>query len=87
MGHYITKEVKQLALKMSLERHLSDKWIRDCTGISRRTLKRLRKLYRDTGEVIRKPFATGRPRILDGLDASFVEGLVERQPDISLIEL
>jgi len=39
------------------------------------------------GEVVRVPVCPGRPRLLDGLDARFVEACIERQLDTSLQEL
>ncbi|KAG2033536.1 hypothetical protein BDR03DRAFT_827241, partial [Suillus americanus] len=54
----------------------------------------LRKTYRETGEVVRTPICTGRPRILDSLDAnmscclcSFLKACIERQPDILLTKM
>ncbi|KAG1885934.1 uncharacterized protein F5891DRAFT_916124, partial [Suillus fuscotomentosus] len=52
--------------------------------ISERSLRYLRKVYRETGEVVRTPVCAGRPRILDSLDAN---ACIERQPDIYLTEM
>ncbi|KAF8961741.1 hypothetical protein BDZ97DRAFT_1759748 [Flammula alnicola] len=47
----------------------------------------LRKRFRETGEVVRKPVVSGCPRPLSSLDAMSLEGLVEQQPDIMLSEI
>ncbi|KAF8325604.1 hypothetical protein F5887DRAFT_829027, partial [Amanita rubescens] len=52
-----------------------------------RSLKRLRKTYRETGELVQVRVCDGRPRLLDSLDTAFIEGCIERQPDIYLKEL
>ncbi|KAG2747363.1 hypothetical protein P692DRAFT_201693419, partial [Suillus brevipes Sb2] len=69
MGRHISKERKQIALQMSLL-NIRDPTIRRYTGISERSLRYIRKTYRETGEVVRTPVCTGRPRILDTLDAN-----------------
>ncbi|KAG1848883.1 hypothetical protein F4604DRAFT_1551487, partial [Suillus subluteus] len=55
--------------------------------VSSWSLRYLRKAYRETGEVVRTPVCAGRPRILDSLDANFLEACIERQPDILLTEM
>ncbi|KAG2034200.1 hypothetical protein BDR03DRAFT_870546 [Suillus americanus] len=79
MGRYISKERKQIALQMSLL-NIKDPAIYRYTGISERSMRYLRKTYRETGEVVRTPICTGRPRI-------FLEACIERQPDILLTEM
>ncbi|KAG1811051.1 hypothetical protein EV424DRAFT_1286367, partial [Suillus variegatus] len=86
MGRYISKERKQVALQMSLL-NVKDPTIRRYTGISERSLRYLRKVYRETGEIVRTPVCVGRPRILDSLNANFLEAWIERQPDIYLTEM
>jgi hypothetical protein len=54
---------------MSLQENVDDDHIRRYTGISQRAMRRLRKTYHETGEVVRVPVCPGRPRILDSLDA------------------
>jgi transposase len=63
----ISRELKEKALRLSF-RGLSDATIQDYLGISKCTMRRLRQLYRQTGEVVRVPLLSGRPRLLDGLD-------------------
>ncbi|KAH9047249.1 hypothetical protein EDB84DRAFT_1247102, partial [Lactarius hengduanensis] len=46
---------------------------------------RLRQKFRQTGEVVQVPVCSGRPRLLDGLN--FIEGCIQRQPDMNLQEL
>lgn len=69
MRRHIPKEYKEIALHLSLHNNVQDKDIRRYTGISERAMKRLRKTYRETGEVTRSPVCPGRPRLLHGLDA------------------
>jgi hypothetical protein len=86
---------------MSLEYGLRDTEIAKYTGIRPRTMRSFRKRFREIGEVVKKPVVSGRPRLLNSLDAmvsdchlcsympyilrQFLEGLVERQPDITMI--
>ncbi|KIJ93419.1 hypothetical protein K443DRAFT_671877 [Laccaria amethystina LaAM-08-1] len=58
---------------MSLHCGLSDTKISEYTGIRPRTMRRLRKRFRVTGEVVKKPVVNGRPRLLNSLDATFLE--------------
>ena len=51
MRRHIPKEHKEMALRMS-QKNVSDKKIRRYTGISERSLRYLRKTYRETGEVV-----------------------------------
>lgn len=52
---------------MSLE-GMSDAEIREITGISERSLKRLRSVYRKTGDVVLPPpIDAGRPRVLTAI--------------------
>ncbi|KAI0782606.1 hypothetical protein C8Q75DRAFT_686486, partial [Abortiporus biennis] len=87
MRRHIPKRDKEIALHMSLHHHLSDTKINNLLGIRPRTMRRVRKNYRETGSVVRTALCPGRPRELDGLEAKFLEGCVERQPDIMLSEL
>ena len=66
VGHYISDEVKEMALAMSLQ-GLSDLEIHQFTGISVRTVKRLWSTYREIGDVSRKPIVAGRPRSLTAM--------------------
>jgi hypothetical protein len=65
---HISDELKEMALSMSLQ-GLSDPDIRDFTGISERSMKRVRSTFRDTGQVSRVPLATGRCRMLTPMEA------------------
>ena len=69
MGHHIPRERKEVALQMSVL-GLQDRTIRRYTGVSERSMRYLRKTFRETGEVVRVPLCTGRPRILDSLDTT-----------------
>ncbi|EGN96714.1 hypothetical protein SERLA73DRAFT_140417 [Serpula lacrymans var. lacrymans S7.3] len=75
MRRHIPKEQKILAYELSCIHGLSD----------RHTISRIRKTFRDTGEVGHQPVCQGRPCALDGLE--FLEGCIERQPDMILSEL
>ena len=86
VGHYISNEVKEMALSMSLQ-GLRDSEIHEYTGISVRSLKRLRKTHRQIGEVSKKPAIPGRPRNLSSMQTQFLCDCVERTPDMALLEL
>ena len=64
---HISNETKELALSMSLQ-GTSDLEIRKLTGISERSVKRLRRTYRNSGSVACKPVAPGRPRTLSSME-------------------
>ena len=102
MARHISREIKEAALKMS-QQGLSDELIKQYLGVGGRTMRRLRATHHAIGDVVRIPMYPGRPRILDGLDArvrspflslhcltnfsQFLEGCIQRQPDMSLEEL
>ena len=54
---------------MSLNENVSDADIHRYIGISSRAMRRLRKTFAETGETVRTPVTSGRPRLLDTLDA------------------
>ena len=64
---HISDDLKEMALSMSLQ-GLSDSEIREYTGISEQSLKRLRSTYRAIGAVSRKPLDSGRPRVLTAIE-------------------
>ncbi|KAJ3478506.1 hypothetical protein NLI96_g9707 [Meripilus lineatus] len=82
---YISAERKQIATSISALSGTSE--AATLTGISRRTVQRVVKLYRETGEVERKPVRSGPPPLLDLHDIEYIEALVEQRPDIYLAEL
>lgn len=51
MRRHISKEVKEMAFRMSLESGLGDTKIAEYTGIRPSTLRCLRKHFRETGEI------------------------------------
>lgn len=64
---HISTELKEKALSMSLD-GMPDAEIRELTGISERSLKRLRSVYRKTGGVVPPPpIDLGRPRVLTAI--------------------
>ena len=58
VGRHISNELKEMALAMSLQ-GLTDSEVHAFTGISVRSLKRLRNVHRRTGEVSRKALVPG----------------------------
>ena len=62
MRRHISKEMKEMALRMLLESGLGDIKIAEYTGIHPRTLRRLRKQFRGTGEIGTKPVVNGAPQ-------------------------
>ncbi|KIJ96353.1 hypothetical protein K443DRAFT_682372 [Laccaria amethystina LaAM-08-1] len=70
---HIPKPVKEQLVYMSTRMRSSG--IAHVTGISHRTVNRVLHPSRTTGSVIRVPYQAGRPRLLNALDASFLEGL------------
>jgi len=70
MRRHISKEEKEIGLRMSLESGLSDEKIAEYTGIRSRTMRRMRQRYEETGESMRRPIVSGRPRVLNSLDAT-----------------
>ena len=66
---FISRELKELALASSL-RGASTASIEEFYGIKESTMRRLRQTYRQTGDVVRAPVFSGRPRLMDGLNAN-----------------
>jgi transposase len=62
---HISAELKKTALSMSFQ-GLSDREVRNFTGISERSLKRLRNTFRNTGAVLR--VSPGRFRMLTAME-------------------
>ncbi|KAI0753957.1 hypothetical protein C8Q80DRAFT_1265692 [Daedaleopsis nitida] len=87
MRRHIAKELKDVALHLSITCGLSDERIKHHTGISVRSLKRLRQTYRETGQTVRVPATCGRPRRLTASEAQFLEECIRQEPDLSLMEL
>ena len=54
---------------MWLQSGLNDTQIAEYTGIRPRTMRGLRKRFRETGEIVKKSVVDGRPRLLNSLDA------------------
>ncbi len=63
----ISKDLKESALALSL-RGMRDWEIRESTGISERSLRRLRSTYRATGAVLDEVVPSGRPRMLTSME-------------------
>ncbi|OAX35828.1 hypothetical protein K503DRAFT_696264, partial [Rhizopogon vinicolor AM-OR11-026] len=81
--HNPKNERKWLYYRCSLL-NVKDRTIRRYTGISERSMRYIWRTFREAGEVVRTPVCAGRPRILDSLDANFLESCIERQPDTLL---
>ena len=64
---HIPDHLKEMALSMSLQ-GLCDSEIREHTGISEQSLKRIRRTHCATGEVSNKPTTPGRQRILTAME-------------------
>ncbi|EGO01091.1 hypothetical protein SERLA73DRAFT_179149 [Serpula lacrymans var. lacrymans S7.3] len=84
MRRHIPKEQKILVYKLSCIHGLSDRHVSHYLGISQQTIRRIRKTFRDTGEVGHQLACQGQSCALDGLE--FLEGCIERQPDMILSE-
>ncbi|KAK6971351.1 hypothetical protein R3P38DRAFT_3242555 [Favolaschia claudopus] len=67
--------------------HMSVPDIAAATDISERTIYRIIRTWRTTGDHVRIPLQLGRPRILTSFDVAYLEGLVARTHDIYLFEL
>ncbi|TFK82335.1 Homeodomain-like protein, partial [Polyporus arcularius HHB13444] len=82
---HIPPEMKQQIVTMSA--YMTSGEISRVTDVSDRTVRRILGLWREQGVVVRRPAQAGRPRILNGLDLAYLEGCIERTPDIYLAEL
>jgi hypothetical protein len=63
---YISEDQKKLIVIMSA--CMRNKDIAAVTGISERAIRRVIKLWKETGKVIQRPLETGRPRSLTSLE-------------------
>jgi len=61
--------------------------VAELVGMGVSTVYRILALYRRTGDVVRTPLLSGRPRILDSMEADYVENLVVHTPDLYLHEI
>ena len=66
---FIPEEQKKLVLTMSL-RGMANKDIASAMGIADRTIRRLLRQWNQTGEVVKHPIQTGRPRVMSSLEVS-----------------
>ncbi|KAF8893554.1 hypothetical protein BD779DRAFT_1506912 [Infundibulicybe gibba] len=82
---YISPEKKWLIITLSTT--LNPHEIAHYTGVSTRTVHRVLALWRDTGSVTRTPLQNGRPRLLTTSQVDYIEGLLERRPDMHLSEI
>ncbi|KAJ7939022.1 hypothetical protein B0H13DRAFT_1446856, partial [Mycena leptocephala] len=82
---YIHPERKMAFAVMS--NHLGSGAIAQANGVSQRTVQRVTNLWKTKGLVYNKSLAVGRPRALSSSDVSYLEGLIERTPDLLLSEL
>ncbi|KIJ12496.1 hypothetical protein PAXINDRAFT_40221, partial [Paxillus involutus ATCC 200175] len=82
---HIPQAAKEQIVTMSA--HMRPSQIAQATGISTRTIRRTKELWWKTGAVQRNPIQQGRPRKLNSLDLAFLEGCIERTPDIYISEL
>ena len=62
-----------------LDRGQTPAQIENATGISVRTVQRVRKLWLSTGRVVRRPLEKGRRRILTSLEVSVRVAWVSEQ--------
>ncbi|KAI6001416.1 hypothetical protein EDD15DRAFT_2159045 [Pisolithus albus] len=83
----ISSDVKHIVVEMSQQADvpLTQAQIRSLTGVAESTQCQINALYRCMGEVAVCPIECGRRRVMHALD--FLEGLVERRPDITLLEM
>jgi transposase len=86
VGRRIPDEVRQMALSMSLQ-GVPDSEVREYTGISVRSIMRLRSAHRRADEVERKPLVHGRPRNLTSMQSQFLCDCIRQTPDMALAEL
>ena len=75
-----------MALSMCLQ-GITDSEVHELTGISTRSLKRMRNTHRQCGEVSREPAVPGRPRTLTSMQVNFLCDCIKRRPDMTFVEL
>ena len=67
---HISPDAKRVVLWMALVNGMKYSEIQKLTTVSERATSCLCNLYRRMGHVIRKQYADGRPRMLNGFEAS-----------------
>ncbi|KAF8888259.1 hypothetical protein BD779DRAFT_1440056 [Infundibulicybe gibba] len=82
---HISQAVKEQLVTMSA--YMTPREIQGVTDISKRTVNRVISLATRTGSVVKRSLRVGRLRILNALDIAYLEGCIERTPDIFLSEL
>ncbi|KAF8957714.1 hypothetical protein BDZ97DRAFT_1669451 [Flammula alnicola] len=83
---HIPAAQKELLVTMS-RNGMKPEEISRVTGTGFSTVKRVLRLHRTTGSVVKKPDIMGRPRLLNALDVAYLESCIERTPDIYISEL
>ena len=84
----ISRDVKLAAIKLYERGLLPLETILDCLVISRSTLFRIRKIWDETGDVVKHPAGIrGRLRTLNYEDVDYLLQLIEQNPDYFLDEL
>jgi hypothetical protein len=70
MRRHISVEIKRQVLRLAVVRGYKYKRIRELTGVSERTTKRICALHRRIGDVVKKRTVDGGPRLLNGFHIS-----------------
>ncbi|GBE86874.1 hypothetical protein SCP_1001160 [Sparassis crispa] len=82
---HIPRAVKETLVVLS--GHFKTSVIARTLDVNLRTVQRILQLAHRSGSVVRTPLRSGRPRILNGLDAAYLESCIERTPDLYFEEL
>ena len=70
MRRHISTDIKRLVLRLATVREYKYKKMREISGVSERTTKRICALHRRTGDVVKKRIIDGGPRLLNGFHIS-----------------
>ncbi|TFK31939.1 hypothetical protein BDQ12DRAFT_617966, partial [Crucibulum laeve] len=87
MSNYCYIHPAQTELITTLALTLTPKQIEQHTNICLRTVKHVLALWQRIGNVVNEPLRTGRPRVLNSYEISYIEGLIECKPDMLLKEI
>jgi hypothetical protein len=66
MRRHISAEIKRQVLRLAVVRSYKYKKVRELTGVSERTTKRLCALHQRIGDVVKKRTVDGGPHLLNG---------------------
>lgn len=81
MAAALSEDLRWRIINAWKKKHLTSVELAERFGVGEATVKRLKRTYRETKGVSRKPHGGGMPRLIQPEQESVVEALVQQHPD------